>query len=169
VHADALWALGEAGPALDGYARAVLHGYVAQIAQIASNPDPYTNAFQQEMTDRCMERMAALHAADHDSDNDEALAVLSSACTRIRAFFGEYWEAVEGDEVTDAAGTVVRALAAGVPVEAASVLFPALAPEVDTDLTRAGTEWELICHDVLGEMSDELDALPGTPLPSVAD
>ncbi len=161
VHADALWALGEAGPALDGYARAVLHGYAAQIA---GNPDPYTNAFQQEMIDRCLERMSALH----DSDNDEALAVLRSACTRIRTFFGEYWDAVEGDKVTDAAGTVVRALAAGVPVEAASVLFPALAPEVDTDLTRAGTEWELICHDVLGEMSDELDALPGTPLPSVA-
>lgn len=157
VHADALWARGEAGLALDGYARAVLHAYAAQVQR---SPDTYTNAFQQEMTDRCMERMAALRAAADDSD--EALAVLHSASARIRAFFGGYWEAVEGEEVPDVAVQVGRALADGVPVKAASVLFPALAPEVVT-----GTEWELVCHDVLGEMRGELDALPGTPLPSV--
>jgi hypothetical protein len=167
IHADALWARGEAGLALDGYARAVLHGYVAQIA--GNPPDAYTNAFQQEMTDRCMERMAALHAAAAADDSGGALAVLRSASARVRAFFGNYWEAVEGGEATDVAADVVRALADGVPLKAASVLFPALAPEVDTDLGRVGTEWELICHDVLGEMRDELDALPGTPLPSVAD
>lgn len=163
VHADALWACGEVGPALDGYARAILHAYATQLQ---GSPDPYTNAFQQEMTDRCTERMAALRAA---ADSGEALAVLRSASARIRAFFGDYWEAVADGEATDAAADVVRALADSAPMEAASVLFPALAPEVDTDLTRAGTEWELIRHDVLGEMRNELDALPGTPLPSVAD
>ncbi len=160
VHADALWGRGEAGPALDGYARAVLHAYAAQVQ---GSPDAYTNAFQQEMTDRCMERMAALYAASHDG----ALAVLHSASARIRAFFGEYWKAVESADATDVAADVVRALADGVSPEAASVIFPAQAPEVDTDVTRVGTEWELICHDVLGEMRDELDALPGTPLPPV--
>lgn len=168
VHADALWARGETGPAFDGYARAVLHAYAAQVQ--GRSPDSYTNAFQQEMVDRCLERMAALHAAADGSDSDSELAVLRSASARIRAFFGEYWEAVEGCAATDvAAGAVVRALAEGTPAEAASVLFPALAPEVDTDLTRVGKEWELICHDVLGEMRDELDAPPGKPLPSVAD
>ena len=162
IYADALWTHGEAGPALDGYARAVLNVYAAQVD---GSPDAYTNASQQEMIDRCMERMAALHASGDDSDG--ALSVLRGASARIRAFFGEYWEAVE-DEATDVAADVLRALAAGVPSDAASVLFPALAPEIDTDLTRAGTKWELICHDVLGEMRDELDALPGTPLPSVA-
>lgn len=165
VHADALWARGEPGPAFDGYARAVLHAYAAQVQD---SPDSYTNAFQREMTDRCKERMAALHAAADDSGGDGALAVLYGASARIRAFFCEYWEAVEDDEVTDVAADVVRALADGVPAKAASMLFPALAPEVDAGLTRAGTEWELICHDVLGELRDELDALPGTPLPSVA-
>jgi hypothetical protein len=161
IHADALWARAEAGQALDGYARAVLHAYAAQVQ---GNPDAYTNAFQQEMTERCLERMTALHAAAGDSDG--ALAVLRSASARIRAFFGEYWDAVGSDEPADVADDVVQALAGGVPAKAASVLFPALAPEVDTDLTRAGTEWELICHDVVGEMADELDALPGTPLPA---
>ncbi len=170
IHADADWARGEPGAALDGYARAVLHAYATQVQD---RPDAYTNAFQQEMTERCMERMAELHAiaqkAD-DSDSGRALAVLRSASARIRALFGDYWEAVEDGEVTDVAADVVRALADRVPLmEAASVLFPALAPDLDTDLTRTGTEWELIRHDVLADMSDELNALPGTPLPSVAD
>jgi hypothetical protein len=163
VHADALWACGEAGPAFDGYARAVLHAYATQVD---GSPDAYTNAFQQEMTDRCVERMTELRAAADDDGGGEA--VLRGACARIRAFFGEYWDAVAGDAVGNVSDDVLRALADGVPAEAAGMLFPALAPEVDTDLTRAGTEWEIIRHDVLGEMRDELDALPGTPLPSAA-
>jgi hypothetical protein len=158
VHADALWALGEVGPALDGYARAVLHAYATQVQ---GSPDPYTNAFQREMMDRCTERMAALHAA---ADGNSGPA-LRSACDRFRAFFGSYWEAVDDGEATAVADDVVRALADGALVDAATLLFPALAPEVDTDLTRAGTEWDIIRHDVLGEMRGELDVLPGTPLP----
>jgi hypothetical protein len=161
VHADALWALGEAGPALDGYARAVLHAYATNVQ---GSPDPYNNAFQQEMIDRCTERMAALHAAADGNGG----AALRSACDRIRAFFGSYWEAVDDGEATAVADDVVRALADGALVDAAALLFPALAPEVDTDLTRAGTEWDIIRHDVLGEMRGELDVLPGTPLPPVA-
>jgi hypothetical protein len=168
IHADALWARGEAGPALDGYARAVLHAYALQLD---GHPDPYTNAFQQEMIDRCLERMAELRtAADggtgdgRDEDDGGALTVLHGACARIRAFFAPYWEEVGQDTDADVAADVVRALAHDDPAEAAGMLFPALAPVVDTDLTRTGTEWELIRHDVLGEMPGELAALPGTPL-----
>lgn len=167
IHADADWGRGEAGPALDGYARAVLHAYAAQIQ---GKPDPYTNAFQQEMTERCLERMAELRAAGGDGgDGSATLLVLRGACARIRAFFGEYWDAVEGREVTDVAAEVVRALTDGVREEAASVLFPTLAPGAGTGLTGAGAGWELICHDVCHEMMPELSALPGTPLPPAAD
>jgi tetratricopeptide (TPR) repeat protein len=164
IHADALWACGKAEQALDGYARAVLHAYAAQV-QVS--PDSFTNAFQQEMMDRCLERMAGLHAAADDSDG--ALAVLLSACRRIRAFFGAYWEAIGEDEAADVTTNVVRALADCAPMEAASVLFPALAPEVDTGLSRVATRWDFICDSVLGEMRDDLEALPGTPLSPVAD
>lgn len=161
VHADALWARGHRAQALDGYARAVLHAYASQVD---NNVDPYTIAFQREMIDRSMERMAALYATADGSD--ETRAVLHAGCARIRSFFGAYWQGVGEDETLDVTADVERALAEGMSMEAACLLFPALAPEVDTDLTRVGTEWELICHDVLHEMLHELEALPGTPLRS---
>jgi hypothetical protein len=158
VCADAHWARGEHGMALDGHARAVAHAYRAQVQNV---PDAYTIAFQQEMVDRSTERMTALHANGGDY-------VLGSACERIRAFFGPYWLETGADEVTDIAPEVTRALAAGLPGKAASLLFPVGAPEVDTDITRYGSEWESICHDVSAEMADELAQLPGTPLPPAA-
>jgi hypothetical protein len=162
VYADALWSTGEAGPALDGYARAVLHAYAAQVQDVGS-PDPYTNAFQQEMIDRCLERMADLLASA--VRDDTALATLTSACARIRAFFCDYWEAVGHDPAADVAADVVGNLAGGRYLEAAGLLFPALAPDIGIDLIRGETGWEQTCHDVRGEMRAELAALPGIPLP----
>jgi hypothetical protein len=160
ICADAHGARGEHGLELDGYARAVAHAYGAQLD---TAPDSYTIANQQEMVDRCLERIMALHT----DGGEAALGVLGSGCARIRAFFGPYWLETDADEVPDVALEVTRVLAEGLPGKAASVLFPAGAPTVDTDVTRYGSEWELICHDVAAEMADELAQLPGTPLPPV--
>jgi hypothetical protein len=157
VYADALWSRGEHPLALDGYTRAVAFGYRTQIF---THPDSYTIAFQAEMIDRCLERMAELYA-----DGEPARAVLAAACGRIRAFFGPYWDAVGAEPMADIAGEVLRALDSGRLGDAADLLFPANVPEVDTDFVRQGTEWELICRDVTAEMADELAKPPGTPLP----
>lgn len=161
VHADARWAGGEHALALDGYARAVAHGYRAQGL---THPDDYTIAFQREMTDRCLERMAALHA----DGGAAALAVLHAACGRIRAFFRPYWEETGADWAADVAPGVTQALAAGLRDEAASLLFPAGTPGAGPDLARLATEWELICRDVTAEMAGELARPPGVPLPPEA-
>jgi hypothetical protein len=124
-------------------------------------PDDYTAAFQQEMVDRAMERMAALRA----DGGDEGRGTLRSACARIRDFFGPYWLEVEADQAADVTRDVEHALANGLLGQAADLLFPPGPPEVDTDLTVHGTEYEYICRDVTDELADELAQPPGTPLP----
>jgi hypothetical protein len=160
MHADALWVRREHSRALDGYARAVALGYRAQVL---AHPDDYTIAFQQEMMDRCLERIAELH-----TDSVPARGVAAAACERIHAFFQPYWDETDAESVTGVAEKVLRASDSGRPGDAAALLFPAVAPEVDTDFVRQGTEWELICRDVTTEMADELAQPPGTPLPPVA-
>ena len=81
VCADAQWLRRDPGAALDAYARAVAHAYRFQVEDVQ---DEYTDAFQQEMIDRSMERLVTMHA----DGQDEGHAVLRSACARIRAFFG---------------------------------------------------------------------------------
>jgi hypothetical protein len=159
VHADALWSCREHSLALDGYARAVASSYRNQVL---AHPDDFTIAFQQEMMDRCLERMAELCA-----DGESARATLAAVCGRITAFFQPYWDEAGTDPVTDVTVEVLKALESGRLGEAASLLFPAVAPEVDIDFVRQGTEWELICRDVTAEMADELAQPPGTPLPAV--
>jgi hypothetical protein len=158
VCADAHWERREHGTALDGHARAVALAYRFQVKDI---PDEYTIAFQQEMVDRSMERMAELRA----DERDEGHAILHAACARIRAFFGPYWRETDADEADGGLGAA-RALEEGRPEEAASLLFPAGPPDVDTDMTRYGTEYEYICRDVTDDMADELAQPPCTPLPS---
>jgi AAA ATPase domain len=159
LYADASWTRHEHARAFDGYARAVGLGYRAQVL---GHPDDYTIAFQQEMIDRCLERIAELHA-----DGGPARETAAAACERIRAFFQPYWDETGAEPVTDVAQEVLRALDSGRPGDAAALLFPAVAPEVDTDFVRQGTEWELICRDVGAEMADDLAQPPGTPLPAV--
>jgi tetratricopeptide (TPR) repeat protein len=160
VCADAHWDLGKYGAALDGYARAVALAYRYHVKDV---PDQYTTAFQQEMVDRSMERMAELRTRDRD----EGHAVLRAACARIRAFFGPYWREIGADEVADDGLDAVRAVEEGRPEEAASLLFPAGPPGLGTDMTRYGTEYEYICREVTGDMADELAQPPCTPLPPV--
>jgi sirohydrochlorin ferrochelatase len=160
VYADALWSRREHPLALDGYARAVALGYRYQVL---THPDDCTIPFQQEMIDRCLERMVELRA-----DGESAHAVLAASCGRIRAFFRPYWDEVGAEPVTDVAGEVLRALDSGRLGDAATLLFPAIAPGVDADFKRQAPEWELICRDVTAEMADELAQPPGTPLPSAA-
>jgi hypothetical protein len=161
LYADALWVRREHSRALDGYARAVALGYRAQVL---AHPDDYTIAFQQEMMDRCLERMAEL-----PTDGGPTREVVTAASERIRAFFQPYWDEAGAEPTTDVADEVLRALDSGRPGDAAALLFPTVAPEVDTDFVRQGTEWELICRDVTAEMAEELAQLPGTPLPVVED
>ena len=154
VCADAQWLRRDPGAALDAYARAVAHAYRFQVKDVQ---DEYTDAFQQEMIDRSMERLAALHA----DGRDEGHAVLRSACARIRAFFGPYWSAVGGGSPADVGLDVVRALDEGRPDDVARMIFPAR----PTVLGLRGTEYALICEDVTHRMRRDLANPPGTPLP----
>ena len=154
VCADAQWLRRDPGAALDAYARAVAHAYRFQVKDVQ---DEYTDAFQEEMIDRSMERLATLHA----DGRDEGHAVLRSACARIRAFFGPYWSAVGGGPLADVGLDVVRALDEGRPDDVARMLFPAR----PTVLGLRGTEYALTCGDVTHRMRRELANPPGTPLP----
>ena len=159
VCADAQWLRRAPGAALDAAARAVAHAYKFQV-KAKTGQDEYTAAFQQEMIDRSMDRLVALHA----DGQGEGHAVLRSACARIRAFFGPYWRAVRADPLADVGLDVMRALDERRLDDVARVLFPAL----PTVLGYPGTEYELICLDVTRQMKRELAQPPGTPLPSAA-
>ncbi len=158
VCADAQWLLREpgnaldahAGEALDAHARAVLHAYKCQVREFQDN---YTDAFQQEMIDRSVDRLAALHADGQDQ-------VLRSACARIRSFFGPYWRAVGAGPVADVGLDVVRALDEGRLDDVAGLLFPAR-PTVLGYLDR---EYAGTCADVTDKMKRELAQPPCTPL-----
>jgi hypothetical protein len=158
VCADAHWGLRKYGAALDGYARAVALAYRFQVKDV---PDEYTIVFRREMVDRSMERMAELRTRDRD----EGHAVLRAACARIRAFFGPYWREIGADQIADGGLDAVRALEEGRPEEAASLLFPAEPSDLDTGMTRYGSEYEYICREVTDDMADELAQPPCTPLP----
>jgi hypothetical protein len=154
VCADALWLREDPAAALDAYARAVLHAYWFQVK---IHPDDYTDAFQREMIDRSIDRLAAWHA----DDQDQAHAALRSACTRIRAFFGPYWREV-GAGPPAGEPDVVRALDENRRGDLAAALFPA-SPTI-AELNRPGSEFELIGKDVAYQMEDELAEAPGSPL-----
>lgn len=156
VCADALWKNGEHGLALDALARAVAHAY-AVTTESEDYPDPYTAAFQQEMTDRCMERMTELRSAG-DADSR---AVMRTACERIRALFGPYWQAVRADPVPDVGAAVEAKLAAGDSKAAAEFLLP-----VCPDPAARGNRYEAVCKLVTRRMGTDLDQPPGTPLPA---
>jgi hypothetical protein len=154
VYADAFWLSGRAGPALDAYARAVAHAYRFQVKGVQ---DEYTDAFQKEMIDRSVERVAELYA----DGRDEGHAILQSACARIRAFFGPYWSAAGASLPEDVRPEVVKALAEDRRDDVAAMLFPAR----PTVLGHRGTEYALICGDVTHRMRRELAKPPGEPLP----
>jgi hypothetical protein len=163
VCGDALWpkaddqrAAKDPGPALDAYARAVAHTYKFQVK---GTPDDYTDAFQQEMIERSIERLMALR-----TDNREALR---SACVRIRAFFGPYWQAVGADPAPRAGLEAIRALDEERRADVALALFPAT-PTI-ADLRIHDSEYALVCKDVTYTMRDELAKPPGAPLPSAAE
>jgi hypothetical protein len=153
VCADAQWLRQDPRAALDADARAVLHAYKFQVKDVQ---DDYTDAFQQEMIERSMERMAALHA-----DRNTGHTVLRSACARIRAFFGPYWREVGAGPLADVGLDVIRALDEGRLDDVAGVLFPAR----PTVLGYHGTPYAKTCVEVTHQMKRELVKPPGTPLP----
>ena len=154
VCADAQWLRRDPGAALDADARAVLHAYRFQVQDVQ---DDYTDAFQQEMIERSMERLVALHADDRDTGH----TVLRSACARIRAFFGPYWREVGAGPLADVGLDVIRALDERRPDDVAGVLFPAR----PTVLGYHGTPYAKTCVEVTHQMRCELAKPPGTPLP----
>jgi hypothetical protein len=158
ICADGQWLRRDPAAALDAHARSVLHAYRFQIKVVQ---DDYTDAFQQEMIDRGIERLVALHS----DDQDEGHEVLRSACARIRAFFGPYWRAAESGPLADAGLEVAHALDEGRLDDAARMLFPAR----PTVLGYHGTEYALICADVTYQMRSELAQPPGTRLSSPGD
>jgi hypothetical protein len=155
VCADAAWSRGEIDAALDAHARAVLHAYKFQLKR---HVDDYTAAFQQEMVDRCVERLLALHEQGRPD-------LLRAAGARIRAFFGPYWAATGTSAAADPGTDVPAALAAGRTDDVARALFPP-GPTL-ADLDRAGSDFELIGVDVVNRMAEELARAPGTPLPDL--
>jgi hypothetical protein len=154
VCADAQWLRRDPGAALDADARAVLHAYRFQVKDVQ---DDYTDAFQQEMIERSMERLAAWHGDDQDTGH----AGLRSACARIRAFFGPYWREAGAGPLADVGLDVIRALDEGRLDDVAGVLFPAR----PTVLGYHGTPYALTCVEVTHRMKRELAQPPGTPLP----
>jgi hypothetical protein len=158
VHADAAWALGERGLALDLYARAALSAYKFQVS--VGDPDippldEYTQAFMAEMHERTAERLAVLHA---DGDDQAALA----ACTRIRQFFAPYWRAAGLPDPPDQAD-LAALLAAGQAGDVVGRLFPP--PPAPADLHQTDTAYARTATKALYKMKKELDEPPGGPLP----
>ena len=163
VGADAAWALGDGGLALDLYARAALHAYKFQVD--VGDPDippidEYTQAFLAEMHERAADRLAELHAAG-------AWEVAREACIRIRDFFARYWQAADAAGTAGLDGTAVLdeladLIAAGQANDAVLRLFPP--PPAPADLRQPDTAYAMTAGVVLYEMEDELAQPPGTPL-----
>ena len=158
IHADAAWARGEHGLALDLYARAALCAYQFQVD--ISDPDiapivEYTQAFMIEMHERAAERLSELHRSGKNQ-------AVREACARIRAFFAPYWRAVAPSGGPDPFGLLGQGLAE----DAVAQLFPP-APE-SADLHRMDTQYTLTAAKVLYRMRRELAKAPGVPLSPAA-
>ena len=154
VWSDAQWMLGDHGAALDAAARAVAHAYRFQLT--GATPDDYTAAFQKEMTDRAIKRLAELHADASDTDH----AILRAAITRIHDFFAPYWRALRRDPMTSGSIDVIQALAEGCHGEVAEALFPA----GPVDLNQPGTQYAKTGNRFRDRMTSKLAQPPGTPL-----
>jgi hypothetical protein len=154
VWSDAQWLLGNPAASLDAAARAVAHAYSFELT--GATPDDYTAAFQQEMTSRAIERLAALQASDADQ------AILRAGIVRIHDFFDPYWRAIRQDPIAADGIDVVQALAEGRRIEVAMALFPAV--PATTELNRQGTQYAKTCVRFRDRMTTKLAQPPGTPL-----